>query len=152
VVRGIVVAVSILLVGGSAVAAPAWSSASASSHHSLMVRAVNDARASHGLRPLRQAPRLERSARAYARWMLRADYFGHLSRIRTRARFRVLGETLAWHTGRRARVRGTLRSWLRSPPHRALILSGRFRWIGAGHARGRMHSRPSATWVLHLGG
>ena len=145
--RGTVVALSVLLVGGSALAAPAWGSKDSS-----MVRAVNDARADHGLKPLRRAPRLTRSARAYARWMLRADYFGHRRRIRTRARFRRLGETLSLHTGRRPRMRATLRGWLRSPPHRRLILSKQFRWIGAGHARGRMHRRPSTTWVLHLGG
>jgi uncharacterized protein YkwD len=151
VVTVVVVVSSLLLVGAWARAAPAWGS-SGESKQAAMVRAVNDARTSHGLRPLRPAPRLARSARAYARWMLRVDYFGHVGRIRTSARFRVLGETIAWHTGRRARVRATLRSWLRSPPHRALILSRRFRCIGAGQARGRMDGRQSTTWVLHLGG
>lgn len=151
VVRVLVVVSSLLLLGVWAGAASAWD-ASRESQQAAMVRAVNDARTSHDLRPLRRETRLARSARAYARWMLRVDYFGHVDRIRTSARFRVLGETIAWHTGRRARVRGTLRRWLRSPPHRALILSRRFRWIGAGLARGRMHGRPSTTWVLHLGG
>ena len=118
---------------------------------SEMVSAVNGARAAHGLRPLRPAKRLHRSARTYARWMLRANYFGHVGRIRTRARFNRLGETLAWHSGRRARVRWTVRAWLRSPPHRALILSRRFRWIGAGTASGRLAGVPARTWVLHLG-
>jgi uncharacterized protein YkwD len=147
VVKGAVVAFSVLVVGGWVLAAPAWGS-----KESTMVRAVNHARAGHGLPALRPALRLQRSARAYARWMLRADYFGHARRIRTRAGFRRLGETISWHTGRRARVRATLRAWLRSPPHRALILSRSFRWIGAGHARGSMHGRRSTTWVLHLGG
>jgi uncharacterized protein YkwD len=145
-----VAAVAILSLVGWALAAP--SAAQAGSAQKEMVRAVNGARASHGLKPLRRAPRLARSARAYARWMLRANYFGHQRRIRTRARFRLLGETLAWHSGWRKRVRRTLRAWLHSPPHRALILGGRFRWIGAGTARGRLGGGPARTWVLHLGG
>lgn len=149
-VRRAVVVLGLLLVSGWTLAAPAWARGGAPTGR--MVATVNNVRADHGLRPLRPAPRLARSAGRYARWMLRTDYFGHLSRIRASSRFRVLGETLAWHTGRRVRVRATVRSWLRSPPHRALILSGSFRWIGAGHARGRLHSRPSTMWVLHLGG
>ncbi|HEX2127578.1 MAG TPA: CAP domain-containing protein [Thermoleophilaceae bacterium] len=143
-------AVAVLVLVGWALGPP--SASQAGSAQKEMVRAVNGARADHGLKPLHSAPRLECSARAYARWMLRANYFGHQSRIRTRARFRVLGETLAWHSGRRARVRRTLRAWLHSPPHRALILSGRFGWIGAGTASGRLAGRPARTWVLHLGG
>jgi uncharacterized protein YkwD len=150
VVRGSFLVIGLLLVSGSALAAPGW--ARGGTPTGRMVAAVNDVRGDHSLRRLRPAPRLARSARAYARWMLRTDYFGHVRRIRASSRFRVLGETLAWHTGRRALVRATLRSWLRSPPHRALILSGRFRWIGPGHARGRFHRRPSTMWVLHLGG
>jgi uncharacterized protein YkwD len=150
VIRATVAAVAVLVLVGWALGAP--SASQAGSAQKEMVRAVNGARADHGLKPLRRAPRLERSARAYASWMLRANYFGHQRRIRTGARFRVLGETLAWHSGRRARVRRTLRAWLHSPPHRALILSSRFRWLGAGTARGRLGGGPARTWVLHLGG
>jgi uncharacterized protein YkwD len=145
-----VAAVAVVFLGGWAPGEP--SASQAGSAQEEMVRAVNGARANHDLKPLRRAPRLARSARAYARWMLRADYFGHQRRIRTRARFRVLGETLAWHSGRRPRVRRTLRRWLRSPPHRALILSRRFRCIGAGTARGRLGRWRARVWVLHLGG
>jgi uncharacterized protein YkwD len=148
-VRRATAAVAILCLLGCALGAP--SASQAGSPQKEMVRAVNDARASHGLKRLRRAPRLERSARAYARWMLRANYFGHQRRIRTRARFRLLGETLAWHSGWRKRVRRTLRAWLHSPPHRALILGRRFRWIGAGTARGHLGGGPATTWVLHLG-
>jgi uncharacterized protein YkwD len=145
-----VAAAAVLFLWGVALGAP--SESHAASAQKKMVRAVDAARADHGLKPLRRAPRLARSARAYARWMLRADYFGHQRKIRTRARFNVLGEALAWHSGRRARVRRTVRAWLHSPPHRALILSRRFRWIGAGTASGRLAGVPARTWVLQLGG
>ena len=143
-------AIAVVLLLGWVLGAPSVSQAASAERQ--MIKAVNGARANHGLKPLRRGPRLARSARAYARWMLRADYFGHQRRIRTRARFRVLGETLAWHSGRRLRVRRTVRRWLRSPPHRALILSRRFRCIGAGTARGRLGRWRARVWVLHLGG
>ena len=84
--------------------------------------------------------------------MLRHDYFGHLSRIRASRRFSPLGDNLAWHAGRRAAVHRTLRQWMGSPPHRALILNPGFRWAGAGMARGRLGRRVGTAWVLHLGG
>jgi hypothetical protein len=49
-------------------------------------------------------------------------------------------------------VAGTVRSWMASPPHRALILHPGFRWLGAGPARGTLAGRRVTTWVLHLGG
>ncbi len=84
--------------------------------------------------------------------MLRADYFGHQPRIRASSRYSRLGENLAWHPGRSARVRLTVRAWLQSPPHRALMLSSGFRWLGAGVARGRLQGRAATTWVLQFGG
>lgn len=84
--------------------------------------------------------------------MLRADYFGHLGEIRASGRFSTLGETLAWHAGRRAEVSRTVRGWMQSPPHQALILHPGFRWLGAGMAHGRFAGRRATAWVLHLGG
>jgi uncharacterized protein YkwD len=117
-----------------------------------MLHAVNSVRAQHGLGPLHGSASLHRSAGSYARWMLRAEYFGHLGRIRASSRFSRLGEALAWHSDNRARVGGTVRRWMNSPPHRALILSSGFRWLGAGMAHGRLGGRQGTTWVLHFGG
>jgi uncharacterized protein YkwD len=133
-----------------AAAGPATAGASTSAEK-RMVKKVNSVRAGHGLRPLRGSRRLGGSAARYARRMLRADYFGHQPRIRASSRYSRLGENLAWHTGLRPRVRYTVRAWLNSPPHRALLLSGGFRWLGAGLARGRLHGRAGTTWVLHFG-
>jgi uncharacterized protein YkwD len=113
---------------------------------------VNAARAQHGLAAFHGSASLHRSASAYARWMLRADYFGHLSRIRASGRFSMLGEAVAWHSGRRPQVRRTVRRWMQSPPHRALILHPGFRWLGAGLARGGLSGRRATMWVLHFGG
>ncbi|HEX2232008.1 MAG TPA: CAP domain-containing protein [Thermoleophilaceae bacterium] len=117
-----------------------------------MVSAVNRARAKRGRRPLGHSSSLNRSAHRYAAWMLRRDYYGHLLRIRAGGRYRRIGEALAMHFGWRSRIRRTVRSWLSSPTHRALLLSGRFRELGAGRATGRFGGRRATTWVLHLGG
>jgi uncharacterized protein YkwD len=117
-----------------------------------MLESVNGVRAQHGLEALGGSRSLHRSARRYASWMLRADYFGHLGRIRASSRFSLLGENLAWHSGRRPRVSRTVRRWMKSPPHRALILHPGFRWLGAGVARGSLGGRRATVWVLHLGG
>jgi hypothetical protein len=84
--------------------------------------------------------------------MLRADYFGHLGRIRASSRFSLLGENLAWHSGADPGVALTVRGWMGSPPHRALILHRSFRWLGAGIARGRLDGLGVTAWVLHFGG
>ena len=117
-----------------------------------MVAAVNEVRSAHGLARLRHAPVLGRSARAYAGWMLRAQYFGHQARIRTSRAFSIVGENLEWHRGRQLRIRQAVRAWMRSGPHRTVMLHRSFRWIGAGVRRGRFKGTPATMWVLHLGG
>jgi len=117
-----------------------------------MVTEVNRTRRARGLRPLRASRSLRRSAHRYAAWMLRAAYFGHLARIRASRNYRRVGEALALHSGRRSQIRMTVERWLRSPPHRALLLSHRFRYLGAGRRSGRFRGRAATTWVLHLGG
>jgi uncharacterized protein YkwD len=116
-----------------------------------MVTAVNRARAARKLGPLSASGALNRSAHRYASWMLREDYFGHLSRIRAGGGFRRTGEALALHFGRRAQVRRTVRRWLRSPAHRSLLLSRRYSALGAGQAVGLYRGRRATTWVLHFG-
>ena len=134
-----------------AVLAVPMSSASASGPSSTMVKKINRVRAKHGLRPLRMAPSLNRSARRYARVMMAHDYFGHAGRIHAPRRFHRLGEAIAYRPGRAARASRTLRSWLNSPGHRALILSSSFRYVGAGLSKGRFRGHGATIWVLHLG-
>jgi uncharacterized protein YkwD len=117
-----------------------------------MLTRVNKVRHANGLRRLRPAPSLVRSAGNYARFILKTDYFGHQSRIRASGRFRALGENLAWHSGRRPGVAATVGAWMNSPSHRAVLLSPRFKWLGAGMARGRLGGRVATVWVLHAGG
>ena len=142
----LLVACGLLLLAGS-VAAQAASPA-----ERAMVKKVNSVRASHGLGPLRGVRTLNRSAGHYAAWMLRHDYFGHLSRIRASSRFGLLGENLAWHSGGRPRVGWTVRAWLGSGGHPALHLHPPFRGRGGGMARRPMGAYPAPPGVLHFGG
>jgi uncharacterized protein YkwD len=141
-----------ILACGTALAVPAGVGADGTQLPQRMLAAVNEVRAQHGLPPYRGSDTLHRSARRYARWMIRADYFGHVDRIRASSRYSQLGENLAWHSGSRPRVGHTVRAWMRSPTHRALILHPGFRWLGAGAARGRIGGSRGVVWVLHFGG
>jgi len=115
------------------------------------IEELNQIRRSHGLPGLRSSDSLHRSASRYAREMIRRNFFGHSARIDVAGQFRSAGEALAMHTGWGAQPRGTVSQWMNSPPHRALLLSSRFRWVGMGLARGRLGSRATTTWVAHVG-
>ena len=74
-------------------------------------------------RPRRRAPRAD---------MGRRNYFAHvsptgkspLSRARAAGWRGGVGEVIAWGCGTLASPRATLRAWLNSPPHRAIVLGG----------------------------
>jgi uncharacterized protein YkwD len=112
---------------------------------------VNQLRAERGLGALHVSSSLRHSARHYAAEMLRHDRFGHLAHIEVASRFRYAGEALAIHWSLSAEPLQTVRQWMASPPHRALLMSSRFRYLGLGLARGRFGSRVATTWVAHLG-
>jgi uncharacterized protein YkwD len=116
-----------------------------------MFKKINNIRRAHGVRALRPSYSLFISAKLYARRMMRSDYFGHLSRIPVASGWRSAGETLAWHRSWRLRPRRTVRRWMHSSSHRAVLLSSRYRRIGVGRARGRLWGRTATVWVAHVG-
>lgn len=110
---------------------------------------VNQRRARQGLRDLRGNSKLRKAATRHSRSMARRNFFSHVSpngatvtdRIRatgylTRSRSWAIGENIGWGTAGMATPRGMVRAWMRSPPHRAAIMSRKFRDIGVGIARG----------------
>jgi uncharacterized protein YkwD len=106
--------------------------------HSI-VRAINRARSHYGLPRLRANGRLARAADFHSRSMLAGDYFAHgafAQRVRRFASFRRLGETLAFSS--RCGALRFVRMWLRSPGHRAVLLSRGFRRVGVGRRKGRL--------------
>src|SRR5687768_5057336 len=120
-----------------ALSAPSVAAASVPPESTALIAKVNEIRRSSGLPTLRVSEELTGSSRSYARFMLKRDYFGHLASIRAGGNFAALGETLAWHSGWRNRVRRTVSSWMGSPTHRAVLMSPTFKFIGAGRARGK---------------
>jgi uncharacterized protein YkwD len=117
----------------------------------LMVEKINKVRARNGLRPFRRSPSLTRTSSRFARWLMARDLLAHRARVSASRRFRRLGEALAMHTGRKPGVRGTLRAWLASPPHRQIVLTRSMRWAGVGLSRGRFGRRRAVIWVLQTG-
>ena len=115
-----------------------------------MFNKINKIRRAHGVKKLRPSLDLFASSRRYARRMMRWDYFGHQARIPVASRFRSAGETLSWHRGWRLHPRRTVGRWMRSPAHRAVLLSSRFTRLGVGRARGRYGSFRATMWVAHV--
>ena len=116
-----------------------------------VVATVNAERARHDLPPLKPSPHLRRSADRFAHRLMREDRFAHESRIpASRTHFHHLGEALALHFGPERGPATTVHAWLRSPPHRRLLLTRTMNLIGAGEARGTFRGRQATIHVLHL--
>jgi uncharacterized protein YkwD len=122
---------------------------------------VNKARTGAGLRGFRWSPKLGRAASRHARDMARRGYFGHQRsggpslgrRVRAAGfRGRDVGEAIGYGCGSLSTPASIVNAWLASPPHRAILLSGRSR-VGVG-----VSGRPpvgcggrGATYVLDAG-
>jgi uncharacterized protein YkwD len=135
-----------------AVSAPASAVADIPPESAAMIQKVNEARRASGLAALQASQPLTDSARNYARYMLKRDYFGHLASIHAGGNFLITGETLEWHSGWRPRVGFAFSRWMGSPSHHAILMSPSFRYIGTGRIRGRWGTRKATAWVAHLGG
>jgi uncharacterized protein YkwD len=134
-------------------------SANAGKLRSALLCVVNRKRAAHGLGPLKVDRRIQRAATRHARDMQRHHYFAHqrpggpdLSSRLSRAGWhgRAAGETIAYGCGPLASPRATLRAWMNSPPHKAIILSGTYRHGGVGVV-GRAPCGAGGMWVLDVG-
>jgi uncharacterized protein YkwD len=95
-----------------------------------LLRAVNDARAAHGLVRVRFRWPLQDRAHRYARTLLATDTFVHSSLPPG------VGENLAYGNIWLMRPRRVVRMWLNSPPHRRILLWRAARRAGVGVADG----------------
>jgi uncharacterized protein YkwD len=125
-------------------------SALAATPEQRMVAAVNGARHDEGLGNLRASRDLERSAGAFARYLVRHQQVQHRPRVSVTRNYPHCGEALALHYSLAAQVGGTLRSWLASPVHRGLVLTHTMNLVGIGHASGRLNGQPRTIWVLQV--
>ena len=65
---------------------------------------------------------------------------------------KAFGENLAWGQADYGSPLHTLQMWLNSPPHRANLLSGRWRDLGIAVQRGRIFGRDGVSlWVMEFG-
>jgi uncharacterized protein YkwD len=145
--------VAVTMAALTSLAVPAGASALTPSQRAerAMTKAINGVRAQNGLPAFRRSASLTASAERYSSYLMAHDVFTHQSSIWASSRFKLLGEALEWHTGRKFDVRGALERWLGSPSHRAIVLSPVMRRQGAGVTRGRYGGARATIWVLHVG-
>jgi uncharacterized protein YkwD len=131
--------------------------ASAAVLRRTMLCLVNRTRIAAGLSPFRAERHLARAAARHAADMGRRNYFAHVSpggqsplaRARAAGWHGGVGEVIAWGCSSLSSPRATLRAWLNSPPHRAILL-GKARRAGVGVKRvGGCGGR--AFWVIDVG-
>jgi uncharacterized protein YkwD len=119
-----------------------------SSSETSLLKAMNGARTSRGLAPLRADFRLTRVARTHSADMLHTNVFSHGSfsaRVRASgAAGPIFGENLAWGP---ASATWVVNAWLASPEHRAILLRRGFRRVGIGALRGTFSGMAGALVV-----
>jgi uncharacterized protein YkwD len=131
--------------------------ASAAKLRRAMLCLVNRTRIAAGLAPFRGERHLARAASRHAADMGRRHYFAHvspsgkgpMSRARAAGWRGGVGEVIAWGCGSLSTPVATLRAWLNSPPHRAILL-GKARRAGVGVKRLR-GCGGRAYWVIDVG-
>jgi uncharacterized protein YkwD len=142
-----VLAFIVLLVPAAASAAPGRSAAASGA----MLGKINQVRARHGLRPLHQSPSLAGSSGRFASYLMHRGVLAHRSRVSAGGGFKRLGEALALTGGRGYGVGAAVRMWLRSPGHRAVVLTRSMNLVGVGAVRGRFRGTRATVWVLQTG-
>jgi uncharacterized protein YkwD len=116
---------------------------------SAIVCEINAARADAGRAPVRSRPSLAEAARGHSHDMVERRYFAHDSpegenpadRARRAGYMRHadswrIGEVLAWSRGETLTAAAVVDLWLGSPSHRRILLSRRYRDVGAGPVDG----------------
>ena len=105
---------------------------------------INKQRSRNHMRGVRGSAPLGAAAAEHSSAMASANFFAHegedgtpVSRASNAgylagARAWGIGETLEWATGKAATPKAVVRGWMKSPEHRAVILSRRFRQVGVG--------------------
>jgi uncharacterized protein YkwD len=134
----------------------------------VLVRAtlclLNGERARRHLGPLLLNRKLSTAARGHSRAMVEQRFFSHTSRdgssfvdrIRRTgyldgARAWSVGENIAYGSGRLSTPRAIATAWMRSPGHRANILSTSYRSIGIGIAAGTPFGDDGGTYTTDFG-
>jgi uncharacterized protein YkwD len=109
---------------------------------------INQRRHHHGLRRVRGSIALGVAAQEHSDTMASKNFFGHdgddgtpVDRARAAgymagARAWGIGENLEWGSGKAGSPRAIVDGWMRSPEHRSVMLSRKFRQVGVGVTNG----------------
>ena len=123
-----------------------------SSTERVVFKLLNQIRREHKLPQFRFSAALRSSAREHSADMLARHYFEHNSpnetfdhRIRRHLDSSLVGENIAWGTGRYATPEGIVKLWMHSPTHRHIILMRSLHRIGLGVAIGTFAGSPDAA-------
>lgn len=139
------------------VVVPATASGSARTSYRVdaeqkVLKLLNTIRSQHGLQPLRFSSQLRSAAREHSGDMIQRNYFEHDSprehfdvRIRRHVDASLVGENIAWGTGKYGTPEGIVSLWMHSAPHRRIILMGKLRRIGLGVAVGPFQGEQNAS-------
>ena len=120
------------------------------SSEAAMLRLINHARTSHGLRAVKIHTALDKAALSHSRDMIAHDYFAHSSyaggSVAKRARGAgystsgwshwEVGEVIAWGKSSCGTPEAVFKAWMHSSSHRQIILIKRWRDVGLGACRG----------------
>ncbi len=128
---------------------------------------INERRAARGRPRVEDHPALREAAVRHSRRMLRERCFAHRCAGEPDLAGRLLAtpylpcgcewkiaENIAWGEGRAGTARAIVRSWMRSAPHRKVMLTSRFQRLGVGVLKGRPSSpgdRGAATYTADSG-
>jgi uncharacterized protein YkwD len=141
----------------TAFAAPVSAATSASTAEAMIIGWVNTDRANHGLAPLRGDADLAYIAGLRASRMASANTLTHTigGNLGSQLNYRDVqwygyGETIAWSTSTWTvdAAKAIYRSWMNSAPHRALLLSKSFNYIGLGLAHRSSNNKTFGSAVM----
>ena len=123
-----------------------------SSSESRVLALLNDIRKDHGLSKLQASVALRNAARSHSADMLKRGYFEHDGpnesfdkRIRRFLKSPLVGENIAWGTGRYGSPEGIVSLWMHSPTHRKIILMPSLHRVGLGVAIGSFQGNAGAV-------
>ena len=152
--------IALVVLSTTSLAASQAASAATIPPRKELKQAINHTRAMHGVTGVRGSSSLRRVALSHSADMLRRDYFAHTSPAGSTLTSRIqhsgfingyswtAGETLAWGWGTQAGAKATVKAWLHSPEHRAILLSSTYRWVGIGRNCGRFLGHSNAcVWT-----
>ena len=141
----------------TAFVAPVSAATSASTAEAMIIGWVNTDRAAAGLKPLRGDGTLAYIAGLRASRMASSNVLNHTvgGNLYSQLNFKRVqwyryGETVGWSTAGWTvdSARAIYRGWMRSSPHRALLMSSRFNYIGLGLAYRSSNRRTYGSAVM----